>query len=66
MLITLNGEEKELINEISLNDLIENLGFNPQGVVAQLNHEVIDRDKFNLVILKNGDKLELVRLVGGG
>jgi sulfur carrier protein len=46
-------------------DLLQQLGA-PRFVAVELNLEVIPRARHAETILKDGDKIELVTLVGGG
>ena len=69
MKIKINGEEKniELENEKALlsNTLIF-LGYKPNTIVVELNDLIINSKKWDNEILKDGDRLEIVSIVGGG
>ena len=69
MKIKVNGEEKDikLENEkILLSSTLEFLGYQPNTIVVELNDLIINSKKWNNEILKDGDKLEIVSIVGGG
>ena len=66
MNITLNGDKKELPDSITLKDAVEKVCSNPDGVVAELNREIIRKDKWQKKLLKDGDILELIAFMGGG
>ena len=66
MNITCNGEQKAVDNDISLNDLVLSLELNPQSLVAEVNGKIIEQPQFSDRILQEGDRIELIRFVGGG
>ena len=69
MRIKVNGKEKniEIENEKALlSSTLELLGYSPNTVVVELNDLIINSLKWNNTILKEGDKLEIVSIVGGG
>ena len=69
MKIKVNGEEKniELENENTLlSGTLEFLGYNPNTIIVELNDLIINSKKWESEILKEGDKLEIVSIVGGG
>tara|TARA_B100000945_G_scaffold314011_1_gene310969 strand:+ start:915 stop:1133 length:219 start_codon:yes stop_codon:yes gene_type:complete len=69
MKLKINGEIKTLDNssqELLLEDLLETLGYKPQLVVVELNGEIISPTVWINTIIKNGDCLEVVTIVGGG
>ena len=42
------------------------MGYKPNTIVDELNDLIVNSKKWNDVILKDGDKLEIVSIVGGG
>ena len=69
MKIRVNGEEKKLDlanNTMLLSKTLECLGYKPNTVVVELNNLIINSQKWDDVILKDGDSLEIVSIVGGG
>lgn len=66
MNITCNGEQRTVENNISLNDLVLTLDLNPQSLVAEVNGKIVEFPKFPDQILNEGDRVELIRFVGGG
>lgn len=61
-----NGEEVLLTKETSIAAIIAGRKINPQAVVVEYNGVILTRDKFDLVVLKENDMLEIVSFVGGG
>tara|TARA_B100000700_G_scaffold149013_1_gene165857 strand:- start:76 stop:294 length:219 start_codon:yes stop_codon:yes gene_type:complete len=69
MKLTINGEIKRIDNsneEFLLEGLLEHLGYKPQLVVVELNGEIINPKVWISTKIKNGDRLEVVTIVGGG
>tara|TARA_Y100001978_G_scaffold52523_2_gene47163 strand:+ start:909 stop:1118 length:210 start_codon:yes stop_codon:yes gene_type:complete len=69
MKIKVNGEEKEIfLNKrfISLKETIEILGYSANTIVVELNNLIINSDGWDNKIIQEGDKLEIVSIVGGG
>ena len=69
MKIKVNGKEKniEIENDKALlSSTLKLLGYNQNNVVVELNNLIINSTKWGNEILKEGDKLEIVSIVGGG
>ncbi len=66
MRIELNGEARDVAGGMTVTALLELLGLKAMGTVVERNGEIVDRAGFDSVVLCEGDRLELVRLVGGG
>jgi thiamine biosynthesis protein ThiS len=64
--IVLNGKPRAISAGVTLAKLLEELSLDPRWVVAELNGEVLPRDRFAAVELSPGDRVELVRPVAGG
>ena len=69
MKIRVNGEEKkiELENEKALlSSTLKFLGYKQNTVVVEVNNLIINSKKWENEIVKEGDRLEIVSIVGGG
>ena len=69
MKIIVNGKEKniEIANEKALlSSALKLLGYKPKTIVVEVNDLIINSNKWDNQILKEGDKLEIVSIVGGG
>lgn len=64
--ITVNSEARELTGPLSVAGLIELLGKNPKYLAIEVNEQVVRRDEQSSHQLKDGDRVEIVTLVGGG
>jgi thiamine biosynthesis protein ThiS len=64
--IILNGESFELDRPLSVTDLLARLEIDPRRVAIEHNLNIIRRHTFPEVIVKDGDRVEIVNFVGGG
>lgn len=61
----INGQEKEFSN-ISITNLLKELEVDLSRVVVEVNQDIINKEKYNEVILNKEDKIEIIAFVGGG
>ena len=66
MQIQLNGENHELAETCTLEELVRELSLAPQRVAIELNRSVVRREQWAQTILNEGDRVEIVHFVGGG
>lgn len=66
MILVINGEPRDFPDGLSLAALVAELGMKPDRVAVELNLEIVARGNWDTVVLKDGDKLEIVHFVGGG
>ena len=66
MRITLNGEPKEVLEEITVAELLTQLGLDPKFLAVERNQQLIPRGRHRECRLADGDNVEIVTLVGGG
>lgn len=66
MRVWVNGEERELSENITLGRLVRELGVERAVVVAEVNGGVIAKDRDEEVVLQPNDRVELIQFVGGG
>lgn len=66
MTIQLNGESRELPDRCTVAQLLEVLEVRTKGVAVERNLEVIPRSQHAATELAEGDRVEVVTLVGGG
>ena len=63
---TINGEPWHCPAEIPLLEALDRLGFDPRLVALEYNGEILHRQYWPDATLKEGDRLEVVTIVGGG
>jgi thiamine biosynthesis protein ThiS len=64
--LTVNGRERTLAGEPTLPALLTDLGVDRRMVAVAHNGDVIPRATYDDVVLHEGDRIEVVRMVGGG
>jgi thiamine biosynthesis protein ThiS len=64
--LQINGKPVELAQPTPLLAYLEQLGVNPRAVAIEHNGEIIERSAYESVTLRDGDQVEIVRMVGGG
>jgi thiamine biosynthesis protein ThiS len=66
MQLTVNGENREVEDGLSVEALLRRLGLEPAKVAVERNLEIVSRSRFGATALAAGDRLEIVQFVGGG
>ena len=64
--IQLNGEPIRCPAGLSLQQLLEHLGYRPQLVVVEFNGTILPRSRWPEQPVREADGLEVVTIVGGG
>jgi thiamine biosynthesis protein ThiS len=66
MNIYLNGEAREVPDNCSAAQLVEELGLGAKRIAMELNREIVPRSSYAETTLKADDKVEIVHAIGGG
>lgn len=66
MRITVNGEDRTVRDGLTVAQLIEVLELRAEQVAVERNLDLVPRTQFAECLLRDGDKIEIVTLVGGG
>lgn len=66
MRITVNDEPRTLDDGATVADLIAACGLEPRRVAIEVNARLVRRATFAETSLQDGDRIEIVTLVGGG
>ena len=66
MRLTINGEEREVPDALTLAQLVEQLGMRADRLAIELNRAIVPREAWAATSLHDGDRLEIVHFVGGG
>ena len=69
MKITVNGKPREVDavdGTLDLPSFLQRFDINPRLVAVAINGDVIPRDRYPDALVREGDTLEIVRMVGGG
>jgi thiamine biosynthesis protein ThiS len=66
MRIRLNGKDREIRGGHTVRSLLTELELEPAMIVVEHNRDILERDRYGDVPVREGDTLELVTFVGGG
>jgi sulfur carrier protein len=66
IVIHLNGDAREIDDGLSVGALLALLGVPVPGAIVERNGEVVQRSRFAEQVIGSGDRVEIVRLMGGG
>lgn len=64
--IRVNGEHRRVPGGLSVAQMINELGLDPQRVAVERNLEIVPRSSLGSVCVEDGDDYEIVHFVGGG
>jgi sulfur carrier protein len=64
--IQVNGEAREVDENLSLPELVASLSLKPEQIAIELNQRVVRRSDWPAITLRVDDKIEIVHFVGGG
>ena len=64
--IKVNGRKILFDNKESVGSLIKKLNIPLNKVAIELNREIVNKKRISKIILKSGDKIEIVNFIGGG
>lgn len=66
IILTVNGESRTVDDGTSIIKLLKVLSIDQRRVAVAINGEVVPRTEHEETSLKDGDQVEIVRMVGGG
>ncbi len=64
--ITLNGEDRSIPRPMSVAELLVAFKLEAKKIAVERNLEIVPRSAYDTVTVEDGDRLEVVRFVGGG
>lgn len=64
--LTINGKRESFAGPIALPELLDRRQVNRRMVAVGYNGEVVHRDHWDEVVLKESDVVDIVQMVGGG
>ena len=64
--LTVNGKAREASGPVSIESYLAEIGITQSHIAVAHNGEVVRRAELSGITLKDGDRLEIVRAVGGG
>jgi len=63
--IQLNGD-RCCVSALTLEELVAELGLEQRMIAIERNLEVVPRSQYRATALQDGDRIELVHMIGGG
>ena len=64
-MVKINGELLDKDGR-TVSEMLADMDINVLHVAVELNEEIVPKAKYGETVLKDGDKVEVVRFVGGG
>ena len=64
--MSVNGKTRTLEAELSLQDLLQDLGMATGRIAVELNGNIVPRSQFSSQLISNLDSIEIVQAIGGG
>lgn len=66
MKIVINGEERHVLEGLTILELLVELRIQKERVAVELNLDIVPKSRFAETVLNDGDRVEIVSFVGGG
>ena len=66
MTVLVNGEARELVDGMTIDEVVRSLTREERGVAVALNGEVVPRGDWATTLLHGGERVEVLRAVQGG
>jgi len=66
MRIIVNGEPMDVQDDCTAAQLVRSLDLTDQRIAMEVNLEIVPRGVYDAHVLRAGDKVEVVRAIGGG
>jgi sulfur carrier protein len=66
MKATINGTDREIVDGVTLSELLTELSVPRVGVAVAVNETVVHGASFDELRLSDGDSVEIIRAVAGG
>lgn len=66
MHLIVNGQQREMPESCSVRELVVALGLRDRAVAVEVNQSLVPRKAHESTALSEGDRVEVVTLVGGG
>ena len=66
MKIVVNGKDLEVADGLNVEGLLVQLGVKRQYTAVAVNREVTPKSAYEATMLRDGDRVEIVRPMGGG
>ena len=66
MKIVVNGKDMDVVDGLSVEALLTQLGVKREYTAVAVNRDITPKSAYGVTVLRSGDKVEIVRPMGGG
>lgn len=66
MIAKINGQDKELEDKLTIEGLVIDFGYQNQRIAIEVNQQIIPKSQHSEFTIADGDKIEIIKAVGGG
>ena len=66
MRIVVNGRDMDVAEGLSIEGLLRELGVKRAYTAVAVNRDIMPKSAYDATVLRSGDKVEIVRPMGGG
>lgn len=66
MNIQVNGKSLEVVESLTIIDLIKQLNYQDQRIAIEINEAIIPKSSHGEFVISDNDKIEIIKAVGGG
>ena len=66
ILIYVNGKKEEYPEGTKVTELLKEKKVRPEVLTVEVNDEIVKREKYDTLTLKDGDRVEIIFFMGGG
>ncbi|MBI5776185.1 MAG: sulfur carrier protein ThiS [Nitrospirae bacterium] len=66
MQMQVNGEQRTVLDGMTVAGLLKELDIRPDRVAVELNLTILERSEFDRRSLQEGDRIEIISFIGGG
>lgn len=64
--LTVNGDQRQIEEPMTISQFLATHNLHERMVVVEHNGEIVPRAKYRDVVLRGGDRLEIVQMMAGG
>jgi thiamine biosynthesis protein ThiS len=66
MKVQINGKPMDVAGGSTVKQILEQRGISPNVVACELNEKILKRATLGEIVLRDGDVLEIIQMIGGG
>ena len=66
MKININGQKKQFGITCTLESLLDDLGYTNKKIAVEINGEIVPKSQIGKKLVVDGDRIEIIKAVGGG